>query len=696
MNNDIYFHRQPKLRNKKSKSKKSSRAIQNQIFLQFFDRNQTSVGINRQPFRVASEIVPQKTFEIDIGKLNWTDASFDRNLKAIDFTKITAEELKTILDEVILRSSCPLGSFYQEEKGCITIEKFGVVPELPNVIEIESLFNRPLGSLEIAGNDRVGTQTMKNGNAYIEVVKEKEGDDKETEGGGEGPEEGDIEVIRENVGEVDIEGSNGESEGSNGESEVSIETPEESNGSFGGSFEITSNREPEGSSIESDSSALSHSVKMGIDPHKLIISAKSGNTGELVLHDLELENLLNQHQIDLQQNLDRLNEFEIAVDEGEIPTIASITKEIDELPSEHLKINMNAENQLTMPSGVLKISDFDGNGKLELSLDAFKKTFLQQMNILNATEDDAIIVEPQIIKETVPVKFMMKLPGQVLGAAKAVKPIKFNLPQQRSQGQVKGSTMVINTPSLTASGKKFGNVVMKLRNEGGRVIDEELVQRFKNIFGTEDDKSTSPESTGDVETTADNVGSTMRQRKQAFLVHEVPLIHTLVARKSASANERDDFEKPETATTAAAPNNSTAFPGLIPAIIKSGKDIGDMKKNILSNFFPRLFTDRRFVASDSTKPKEDIDEIRNNVERPKINYESIEGKTMSDYDTNDTITEGWKTKSTTLASTTKVPEITTIKTETSSATTKDNKTTKTSSAAPTTTKAPASSTTKKP
>lgn len=621
--------------------------------------------------------------------MNWTDASFDRNLKAIDYTKLTAEELKKILDEVILRSSCPLGSFHHEEKGCITIEKFGLVPELPNVIEIEALFNRPLGSSEIAGNDREETQAMKNGNSYIEVVNEKEGDDKDTEGGGEGPEEGFIEVIGENVGEVGIEGSNGESDGT---FEASIGELE---GQYGGSVEISTDGESEGSIIELDSLSLPHAVKMGIDPHKLIISSKLANTGELGSYDLELEKLLNQHQLDLKENLDKLNELEIAVDEGEIPTIASITKEIDEIPSEHLKINLNAENQLTMPSGILKISGMDGNGKLELSMDAFKKTFLQKMNILNATVDDAIIVQPQITKETVPVKVTMKLPGQVLGAAKTVNPIKFNLPLQISQGQVKKPAMVINAPGLTASGHKLGNVVMKIRNEGGRVIDEQLVQRYKNIFGTEDDKSPTSESTGQAETTAENLVRTMGQRKQAFLVHEVPLMPALIARKSA--NGRDDVEKSATATTAAAaPNDSTAFPGLIPAIVQSGKNIADMKKNILSNFFPRLFADRRFVASDSTKPKEDIDEIRNNVERPKINYESIEGKTMSDYDTNDTITEGWKTESAALASTSKVPEITTIKTETSSATTKDNKTTKTSSAAPTTTKAPEASATKKP
>lgn len=136
--------------NKQSKSPKSSdrdgAKIQNQIFVQFFDRNHTSVESNRQTFQIENGKVPQTPPKIDIGKLNWTDASanFDKDPIDAGNIKVTSADLEKILEEIMKHTRCPLGSFYDPKKGCVSTSTFGVVPENTNLIDIEAIFNQPL------------------------------------------------------------------------------------------------------------------------------------------------------------------------------------------------------------------------------------------------------------------------------------------------------------------------------------------------------------------------------------------------------------------------------------------------------------------------------------------------------------------------------------------------------------------------
>lgn len=78
-------------------------------------------------------------------------------MKAVDFSKITAVELKRILDEVVKHSNCPLGSFYDARKGCISLDTYGLVPEAPKIIDIEALFAQPLPSDKIDKKEEDGS-----------------------------------------------------------------------------------------------------------------------------------------------------------------------------------------------------------------------------------------------------------------------------------------------------------------------------------------------------------------------------------------------------------------------------------------------------------------------------------------------------------------------------------------------------------
>ncbi|CRK93770.1 CLUMA_CG007298, isoform A [Clunio marinus] len=128
---------------RKSSIKKKTKN-QNQIFAQIFDRNQTSV----EPSKVGNEFVggtQQTTPKIDIGKLNWTEASFDRHLKSVDLSKITVSELKKILDEKIEEeSNCPAGSFHDASKGCVSVKHLPSVSEIPNKNDIKPSLNKPM------------------------------------------------------------------------------------------------------------------------------------------------------------------------------------------------------------------------------------------------------------------------------------------------------------------------------------------------------------------------------------------------------------------------------------------------------------------------------------------------------------------------------------------------------------------------
>lgn len=161
--------------NKKPNPEKSStreKTIQNQIFLQFFDGNGTRVERNREVSENEDENNQNSlptTPKIDIGKLNWTDAKFDRNLKSIDFKKITVEEFKKILDDVLKNSNCPPGSFYDAQKGCLSIDNFGHVPETSPTVDIEAIFNKPLKGISNASN--IGNKVEKGSN-YVKESPE--------------------------------------------------------------------------------------------------------------------------------------------------------------------------------------------------------------------------------------------------------------------------------------------------------------------------------------------------------------------------------------------------------------------------------------------------------------------------------------------------------------------------------------------
>lgn len=657
--------------------------------------NQILFEIKGQPIEIGNALTPAN--KIDIGKLNWTDAKFDKSLNGIDFTKITTEELKKILDETVNHSNCPLGSFYVSDKGCISFKNFGIVPQTPNAIDIDAIFNQPLPSISA--------------DKFVETPK------------GDGTGSGSV---------------------------------------------------------------------LYIDPSKILQIDSGENQKETPDGDI----MKLHHLIMSRGNLDVENVPEHRIDEGEIPSLASslenISKPSTDLFSTDWMLNFSSPKISNLVQSALDIEGFNELMKnLQLEMGDIRRSLQENMTRSSAT-GEPVIIQPNIIRETVPMKLSLKLPGKVVGSPNEFKieggtlPIKFIM--QKPEELLKSSVEVLNqAPKLTIDVNKFVDMVgdapklsevskiselplefqkkfsgsiitpnllgASLRLEGESQperssvhqpfnikIPFELLQKalqgsidgpnmsvlgltmdakgsastdntgsFKtvnlklpiefpsirsdgNVVNGETFKSSekssysepfemelpldilqkslegsnflsdltklnlnlSPKSSGSLEasnslrsvnsnspevnnlsekpavmpetTKKSSKPKLLRGNKQAFLVHQVPLI----SRKFSAGDEstvQPETTAAEASTTTMKPTTAYHF---IPKISEAAKQIMSTPKKVVSIFLPGLFPGRRTSGRNSANPKDNIAKNVNNIPNPELRFKPVEGKTLSD------------------------------------------------------------------
>lgn len=542
---------------------KDSGKIENKIFVQIFDRNQTSVENERQPIGI--EVFSQAPPKIDIGKLNWTDASFDKTLNGIDFGKITAEELNKILDQSLKQSNCPLGSFFEEGKGCVSIDTLSVVPSTPNTVDIEAIFNQPLKEFP----DLKPRGRIINGDMKIEV----------------------------------------ESAGENAEQLLDLISKLKSNGTSSIGM---------GTVAQMKIGDLSNHIPKSID-----------GAGE----KLEIDSF---------------------VDEGEIASAGSLLKSSLSEPARDAfgsgKIMLNIEKpNFEIMSNLPDELNPSLTQKLQLNVGDIQKYLQQELKISNGT-DDAIVVEPQIIKETIPLKMSLRS-SETGETSNFFQPLKISLPFQfiqKPQGQV---VTEMQAPALNSN---QDNVYISFGN-WGKAAGEKLAQHIGAAYELNEDKlSEKLESELTTKAAEPKAEAKPRKKQQAFFVHELPLLN----RKSLASDAVETTQAPATtlqipAVSTTTQISSTQSKRIIPKLIDAGEEVLKTKNKILSNFFPKLFGGRRFANTVVTPDKENINEIRKNVPRPEMTFETVEGKTLSDNLKGDdeTFTEGLNLKETTKAKT---------------------------------------------
>lgn len=706
--------------------------------LQFFDRNQTSATINSQPLEIGN--VPPTPPKIDIGKLNWTDASFDKSLKAIDFSKITTQEFQKILDETLKHSSCPQGSFYDSSKGCISFENFGIVPQSPRSIDIDALFNRPLISISsekekspesFAGSLNLETENsgklfellskldfsklsidqlkgismmMKNYSPHSDLGKLSdmlpkfdfiEGSPKQVEQNFTAEanqlETSNSEIFSEKLPKLDISKLSSdqlnqistvmENQQPSRSSEKLLEihpnldtnklTQEQikqilmmiENQLQSSNSKTILEKLPEVGSSKLSAEQLQQILMMILENHlPSSISAKlpemlpkldsSKLAQQLKQVSMVKENFLFKSPEDVAH---KIKEFQI--DEGEIPTIFEQMKSnmLEPMPvlisEDHLP---SAEEQNLKPqsgvwskaSGVQMEINPDLDGRLQLMFGTPNRTLQQRM------KGDTMSIHPQIIKETVPIKMSMRIPGNVFKSHETVDemlPININLPFDFLKHPKEQSAISVNSPKLNGLKNDVSSAFISF-GEMGKAVGDKLAARFQHSVEsqaeTQEDKLA--HTNEKVETASEHYEPPKVRGKQAFFIHEVPLISRKSAEKENIAEVTTKTAPMETATSATASNPTIGFPFLIPKLVESGKDIMATKNKVLSNFFPRLFNGRRFASPEQTNEKENVEEIIKNVPRPKIVYNSVEGKTLAENLDEIATTEALRLKTSTL------------------------------------------------
>lgn len=351
--------------------------------------NQILVEIKGEPIKVGNAPTPSN--KIDIGKLDWADAKFDKNLQAIDFTKITAEELKKILDETVNHSNCPLGSFYVSSKGCVSFENFAIVPQTPNKVDIEAIFNQPLPNIS---------------------------------------------------------------------TEKLVQNPD---GERGGSGAV-----------------------LYIDPSKILQTDTGGSSAG--------DSMKMHHFLMSQGSPEEVNMEIRAVDEGEIPSIAN------SLETSVLKTSPN----LTANSFLLNITSPEAIKALQSGFNVEDLLKILQLEFVdsrrssptsNSTEA-GIVVHPRITKETVPLKLLLKLPGQVIKSTNGLKiegdslPIKMLMEKpedvstadiksdQSRRSQIDADKLKVN---LNWEADKSGSIIPKMIVRKGSIVDAVTTPRMNDV-----------------------------------------------------------------------------------------------------------------------------------------------------------------------------------------------------------------------
>lgn len=507
--------------------------------------------------------------------MNWTDANFDRNLKAIDFTKITAEELKRILDEVVKHSNCPFGSFYDARKGCISLDTFGLVPEAPRVIDIEALFAQPLETSKVV---------EKSGGKDGSVKKEVEGKDVK---------KGSVKKELEGVeGSVDFETNTLETLLNLLHQLSSSKTPKDKV-SLSVSSSRTNGTEGRIAKVEE--------VITGIDEGEIPIVFQSGNKS--VLRPL--------------MEITRTS-----------PEIVAVTQKIVETPESSVEIKIDESDA---PHAVeLEMEDVLRNypPAVALEMGNVLRSVLQNMSVQNAA-GNTVVVEPRIIKETFPMKMkLMKNSGKV---TKKLKPLKLSI----ESGGGSSRSMTIKSPSIKSLNSELESALASFSKEG-KLSGGKIALQYGNLFKNNKDKSPAAIET-DTTTRYFQTGD-----NQAFVVAQVPL-----------ARMNREFEDDQLPTTAPPTDSATVPPTvsppvnkttpknfrLVPALVDSGKTIVKAKQQILKNFFPGWLDEGGLSLQDSSQMKEDASYIEKNVPKAAISFETVEGKTLSDTES-DAVTEG--------------------------------------------------------
>lgn len=695
--------------------------------------NQMLVEIKGQPIEIGNAPTPAN--KIDIGKLDWTDAKFDKNLNGIDFSKITAEELKKILDETVNHSNCPLGSFYVSSKGCFSFKNFGIVPQTQNSIDIDAIFNQPLPSVSMENLVKNPEGDGEGSVLYIDPTKILQVNPKENKK--ENPDEGSMNMHRYIMSRGNPAGGNILiNEIDEGEIPRIVSTLEKNvlqpstdffptnfmlnltspkvtkiiqsainNEGFSEWFKnlqldlgdirrslqknishstgdpviihprtvketvpiklslrlpgkiVKSPEElkiegktipfklvmkgPEDSSTSSEISGsveplniLNHSRKILIDVDKLKVNmkgegTKSSDTAGSFYPDMKLSVPLQKQS--LSGSVNTPNGLHLEGDSlGSLKTSSSLQPFNIEIPLEFLQKAL--QGSLDMP----------GISKLGFTLDGEKSRPSKTSGSVK-TVNMKLPVGQMSLERFSP---DLKLDGESSnspGKSTFFKTVDIKLPFEFLKKSLAGSFIVPNSNKLgfilktdgSGSSETSGSLKIPLEsnhssrkssgNNPEAVVDSKPILNFVNPFkflGTKIEGAAETQGT----TTKDPAPKVLHGKKQAFFVHEIPLL----GRKSADGDKTTTQTPTTEAETEATTIESTTRYRLFPKIAEAGKEILKTNKKVLSIFMPQIFSGRRSATPNSPNLKENINEIMNNVPRPEFVFQSVDGKTLAD------------------------------------------------------------------
>lgn len=596
--------------------------------------------------------------KIDIGKLNWRDASFDKNVGAKALGKITAEEMKRILDEVMKLSHCPPGSFYDQSKGCIEFENFRPTQATKNSVEIERFFNQPLQQIKLSDrykNDERGeTKDQRN----ILMMQSFPTKNKETE-------TQNFEMIFKSLEKLSRDKN------------VAAEINEQLKTVLG---LIENNLKSKNDGEVKDEKPTS------VQKKQLNLTEKLPKDFEAALISVGTKNeALNQPEDDVGETRTMYSSWIepssswmnlVGADSKPSMVMKSSNPQVNEVSFEApFEVNgaVGSENHsLVNPVGWKNIhntTSFNFTSpqinveRTESDSRVFEKFDAEPVEQVTNSKDLGVKIEPKV-KEMIPIKIMLNIPKDKFYET-AEEPMKINFPLQFMQDSTTDSkrSAAINMPDIQKLESNLQNLLQNAfvsYGNSGKEGSDSIKAQVKNAAKVSGESYLDLPMHLKLHGELDSVSNDDKLHEQtenysrpepkksavkkAFLVRDVTFKSrkfadqpTDVAHTEVPHTEIPQTEVPHTQApheTHAARNGTAKLEELkhlIPNIVDSGKNILKEKKKIFSSFLPKFFSIRRSGAGvEGTDGKEDPEAVLK-YPRPSIVYDSISGKSLNDY-----------------------------------------------------------------
>ena len=625
--------------NKKLKATANDdRAIHNQIFVQFFDRNQTSVEINRQPLKIANEkveIVANAPATIDIGKLNWKDASFDKSLNPKELGEITVDEIKSILDEQVKSSNCPSGSFFEPRVGCIDIKHFLEIPRMKSFVDIDAIFSSPLKKLILRHENDDAANIQDKSDQKVEKPKLDSSEylDLTASTSKEIKPEMQILSSQNNNDNLEILGMILQLlEKSSHENDFAGKGGELKNVLYMIEEKLKGRLSSDKQTI--DMRSVVEGLKMKLGNQLVHVENSSGN----------LENSPTKLEISSTPAADGVKEIPLNMmqtADDVVQLISSLTKNHSNNLDSKISVNPSVEfsneafssglNSLKSTADLFGSQDFNFNftsPEMIVKNTEPDPEVAGKLEVRASPSSEITFVQPKI-QELIPINIVLKIPKDELyktGEKRHV-PLNIDLPSLLMQGSSKDSQHDMSMKILDV--KKLENNLQKLLESAFHSQDSpssdhdqtlEIISNPPENPQHEkiDSQNTISESNHYQAVDDTTVEPVKKKIPQAFLVREIPFRKNFIQENYHQKEQPSSTEK--------------SFVPLIPSIMKSGEKIVKEHKSILSNFLPSFVSGRRSANPQSMTSKDSADEVLKQP-RPEIVYKSIVGKTLEDYGT---------------------------------------------------------------